>query len=219
MAASSSLCNASSRACRSFAGSAASRLGYLSSARNRNFISPAALCVNVTAAIWSILAPAFNTETIRSTSAVVLPVPADASTIKLSPTDSRIRRRAPSSVAGWAARWRMSSCHPPNLDQCFQPFVAPVLMLFVPLLFVGTAKAAVIAAVAGFFLRRGRQESVGDARVYVRQQPRQDLPRFFVDLNMDHVIGAALRRIEQTTGRDAVTQDPLRGEAVQQRLQ
>ena len=51
--------------------------------RTRSFILPAAACVKVTATIVSTGVPAAITSTMRSTSAVVLPVPAEASTTQL----------------------------------------------------------------------------------------------------------------------------------------
>jgi hypothetical protein len=63
--------------------------------RSRNFSSPAALLVKVTATILSmVVSPVASTRTMRRTSSEVLPVPAEASTIRLSANDSRMRARA-----------------------------------------------------------------------------------------------------------------------------
>ncbi len=72
---------------------------YRAQPRRRNFSSPAALCVNVTAAILSIVVlPWARTATMRLTNSLVLPVPAEASTIRLSSREVRIRSRAASSA-------------------------------------------------------------------------------------------------------------------------
>ncbi len=92
-----------------------------SSWRRRSFNSPAALLVNVTATIWlMVVRPVASTATMRAISSVVLPVPAEASTSRLSASEVRMRSRAArSSSCGCDHRchesWRM-----PNLDQRVQ---------------------------------------------------------------------------------------------------
>ena len=84
------------------------------SARKRNFNSPAAFSVNVTATMRSsVLMPSETIATIRPTRAVVLPVPAAASTNRVVPKSLRIRRLA-SASAKLAPR---RSWHVPQLEE------------------------------------------------------------------------------------------------------
>ena len=69
------------RACTTGSSSPARRCS--SSWRTRSFMLPAAACVKVTATMVSTGVPAAITSTMRPTSAVVLPVPAEASTTQL----------------------------------------------------------------------------------------------------------------------------------------
>ena len=71
-------------------------------ARSRIFSSPAALWVKVTATIFCTGVPVASTRTMRRISSEVLPVPAEASTIRLSPSELRMRSRAASSLV-WMA--------------------------------------------------------------------------------------------------------------------
>ena len=85
------------------------------SARNRSFISPAAFSVKVTATMRSsVLTPSQIKATIRPTSAVVLPVPAAASTNNVVPKSVRIRRLASASAN---LCFRDSSWHVPQLEE------------------------------------------------------------------------------------------------------
>ena len=87
--------SSSARSSRSRSSGVASVRAFSISLRRRSFISPAAFSVNVTATIRSsVPAPARTSPTMRPTRAVVLPVPAAASTKKLVPNSVRIRRRA-----------------------------------------------------------------------------------------------------------------------------
>ena len=95
MAASSRRSSASSRCARSW-GSAQAARALSSSSRSRISSSPAALWVKVTATIWCTGVPVANTRTMRRISSEVLPVPAEASTIRLSPRELRMRSRATS---------------------------------------------------------------------------------------------------------------------------
>jgi hypothetical protein len=79
--------------------SGSSRISVSRPPRTRSRSSPAARSVKVIAAIWSIGTPLQTSETMRSTSARVLPVPAPASTKSVSPSASLITRRASSSWA------------------------------------------------------------------------------------------------------------------------
>src|SRR4029453_5128875 len=70
-----------------------------SSARRRSLRSPAAFSVKVTATIWSTRAlPPASMAMIRRTSSLVLPVPAAASTIRLTSSWLHMAARASSSV-------------------------------------------------------------------------------------------------------------------------
>ena len=82
-----------------------------SSWRSRSFSSPAALLVNVTATMWSmVVAPLARTLTMRATSSVVLPVPAEASTNRLSASEVRMRSRAARSSSADATAGVMADC-------------------------------------------------------------------------------------------------------------
>ena len=83
------------RAARSSAGRPRSARARSSRSRRRSFMVVAAFSVKVTAAIWSRRAtPVRTMDSMRSTSSVVLPVPAPASSTKLVPCSRRARSRA-----------------------------------------------------------------------------------------------------------------------------
>ena len=185
-----------------------------SSSRSRSFISPAALCVNVTAAILSmVVRPGRQHATMRSTSSVVLPVPAEASTIRLSSSESRIRARA--SASETCAR--TCSCHPPDFDQRLQPLIAPVF-LAEPLFFVGTAHDAVVADLAGVFSGAGgRNPPAIDASISPSSFCK-NCAGAIVELDLD---GCSRRAAWRRTGGPLPPALPelLRGEPVQKWLQ
>ena len=139
-----------------------------SPSRRRSFSSPAAFSVNVTARISpTSAAPVASTLTMRVTSSDVFPVPAAASTRRLSSSDDRMRSRAAASTKsgsvmtrGLAGR-RLSRQPPQRLqvDQ-LRVVLAPGAHLL-----PGAAHHAVVAPGAGAPSRGGQDDPVLDRPV------------------------------------------------------
>src|ERR1019366_9597423 len=164
-----------------------------SSCRTRSFMLPAAACVKVTATMVSTGVPAAMTSTMRSTSAVVFPVPAEASTTQLrsrsetgagvmvqppsvavaqeiAPSRSRLglvrselRHSNPSHDREGGGSRCASTSFPPS--HFLQPLQLRLRLFLHPLLFIRTAHGKVLAVLAAAFARRGGGCPVDDGPI------------------------------------------------------
>src|ERR1039458_5143531 len=218
-----------------------------SSWRTRSFMLPAAACVKVTATMVSTGVPAAMTSTMRSTSAVVFPVPAEASTTQLRsrsetgagvmvqpPSVAVAQETAPSRSRLGLVRSELRYSNPSHdregvVSRCastsFPPshFLQPLqlrLRLFLhPLLFIRTAHGKVLAVLAAAFARRGGECPVDDGPIDRFQHVLRAPPRPIVQRHVDRGVILRDRGVVQAPHRHWLPQHLFGGQRVERGLQ
>src|ERR1019366_912852 len=215
--------------------------------RTRSFILPAAACVKVTATMVSTGVPAAMTSTMRSTSAVVFPVPAEASTTQLRsksetgtgvmvqpPSVAVAQETAPSRSRLGLVRSELRHSNPSHdregvVSRCastsFPPshFLQPLqlrLRLFLhPLLFIRTAHGKVLAVLAAAFARRGGECHVDDGLIDRCQHVLRAPPRPIVHRDVDRVVILRDGGVVEAPYPDRLPQHLFGGQRVERGLQ
>src|SRR5208282_6344664 len=182
------------------------------SPRSRNLSSPAAFSVNVTATIRaSSPRPDPITDTIRFTSAVVLPVPAAASITSVTPRSSRIRSRT-----AWSDML-LSGTALAHLAQPVQRFQARFRFDSRAPLLVRAADALVVAPFAFAIVRCGGQKPRFQRLLDDRHEFTRRAPRLVVDFNHALLVAAGRSAIVKPPGENRLAQHAFGRQRVQDR--